>query len=225
MVEEVKYREKKIKEIYHFKKYSFSMIEIKHLIIAFIFTLITIMIMQNKSGFIFTIGGFIELFSLKNLIAYTFAMISGFIFHEFGHKISAQYFNFRSEFRADFTMLFAVLLIALFSPLILLAPGAVIVVGRPNLIINGIISICGPLVNLFNAVFIILLSLIFSPNPNGLFYHILSVSFIVNVILGIFNMLPFWVLDGKKVFMWNKTYYFLTMGSLVFLFLNYRLFF
>ena len=76
------------------------------------------MVMQNKSGFLFTIDSFPKLFTVENLIAYFFAMFTGFILHELGHKISAQYFHFKSEFRADFNMLFFVFLLALFLRLV-----------------------------------------------------------------------------------------------------------
>ena len=220
MVDYVKYENSKLKDkLYKFGKYSFSQIELKHLLISFFLIMLTIMIFTNKSGAFFSWGNFLKLFTINNLIAYSIAMGTGFILHEMGHKIVAQYYNFVSEFRADFTMQFYILLAVFFLPIILLAPGAVMILGRPSIRQNGIISVAGPVVNIFIAILFLILSFIFPPLSNSLWGNILYITFYLNLGLGFFNMLPFWVLDGKKVFLWNKQIYFLVMFIIIGLFL------
>ncbi|MFH1630872.1 MAG: hypothetical protein ABIA21_01455, partial [Candidatus Aenigmatarchaeota archaeon] len=60
----------------------------------------------------------------------------------------------------------------------------------------GIISVAGPVINLvLVGVFVLL----------GLFIHpLLFIGATINAWLAIFNLLPIWILDGAKVFRWNK---------------------
>lgn len=192
-------------------KYSFSSIEIKHLSFAMIMIILTLFAFQEKSkifsGEIFTMN-FLYFF-----IAYFLTIGFGFILHELGHKLVAQHYGFISEFRADFKMLILMFVVALFSPFIFLAPGAVMILGRPTIKQNGIISVAGPLVNLALAILFIIIGKIFVFSQFGSF--IITLGIFVNAFLGVFNMLPFWVLDGKKVLAWNKPIYFIVMGSLL----------
>ena len=202
-------------KLYHVGKYSFSKIEIRHLLIAFVMILLTIMVHQMG------IATVVEMFpSSAFWIIFGFYFVTiglGFVLHEMGHKLVAQYYGFVSEFRADFGMLFLMFGIAIFSPMILLAPGAVMIYGRPTIKQNGIISIAGPLVNLCLAFVFIILSLLF---PGGLLSTLFNMGIMVNAFLGIFNMLPFWVLDGKKVLNWSLKYYLMVMVPLVLIFVG-----
>ena len=199
--------------MYRFGKYSFSSIEIKHLFIAMMMIILTLFVFQNKNFF----KDLSVLFSGKFLlffIVYFFTIGLGFILHELGHKLVAQYYGHISEFRADFQMLIFMFLLALLSPIIFLAPGAVLIHGRVTIKQNGIISVAGPLVNLCLALIFFLIALIF--NDTGMFSTVLQLGIWVNAFLGIFNMLPFWILDGKKVLQWNVKVYAAVMTSLVF---------
>lgn len=213
MVEYVSLEKEKMPKLYHFGKYSISPIEIKHLSFALIMTILTIFVFQNKSA-IFDLA---QVFSLNFVITffiYFFTIGLGFVLHEFGHKLVAQHYGFISEFRADFTMLIFMFVFALISPFIFLAPGAVMILGRPTIKQNGIISVAGPVVNLVLALIFILLAFILSPQNNTL-STIIYLGIFINAFLGIFNMLPFWVLDGKKVLKWNWPIYTIVMASLV----------
>ena len=124
----------------------------------------------------------------------------GFLLHELSHKIIAQQYGCWAEFRADRQMLFLALLMSVFG-FVFAAPGAVMIAGRVRTDANGKISVAGTLMNLFLASgFLIIGFLYHSP----VISQIAKYGFIINVWLGLFNMLPFWIFDGRKVWDWNK---------------------
>lgn len=127
---------------------------------------------------------------------------SGFLLHEFAHKFVAQHYHCWAEFRANDTML----LVALFSSLfgfLFAAPGAVMFDGRGvTRKQHGLISIAGPATNFVLA--IVFLVLIASVNAGPFWARLFQYGAYINVWLGIFNMIPFGPLDGKKIFAWNK---------------------
>jgi len=193
-------------------KFKFSYIELKHLFIAMIMIILTIFVFNNKS--MLSVEGIFSMDFLYILTIYCVTIGFGFLFHEMGHKLVAQHYGFVSEFRADFQMLFMMFVLALVLPIIFLAPGAVMILGRPSIRQNGIISVAGPLVNLILALIFTVIGILFS--PVGIFGQMVWLGVMVNAFLGLFNMLPIWILDGKKVFRWNKPVYFLVLFSLLF---------
>lgn len=222
MAEYINYEETKIHKkvkIFHIKDYSFSSIEIKHLTFAMLMIILTIFAFQQKT-LIFSK----EILSINTLISflvYFFTIGLGFILHELGHKLVAQHYGFISEFRADFQMLILMFGLALISPFIFLAPGAVMILGRVTKKQNGIISVAGPLVNLALAIIFIILGQIFT--STGILGTIIYLGIWVNAFLGIFNMLPIkWLnLDGFKVLAWNKSIYAIVMISLILILLGH----
>lgn len=199
MVEYVNYKGPRGPRIYRISKYSFSSIELEHLSIALV--LITLALMALNRSQVSKIG------IVNFVLIYFFTIGLGFLLHELGHKFVAQYYGFISEFRADFMMMIVAIFIAYFG-FLFLAPGAVIILGRPTRRQNGIISVAGPLVNLVLALIFIFIKFVFLP-ANAMILYIVNLGIWINGFLGIFNMLPFWVLDGKKVLLWNKTVYFI----------------
>lgn len=210
MAEYVKYEEHHPRvKLFKFGKFSFSTIELKHLLVALV--MITLTLMAFSRGYVAQIGW------VNYTIISFFTIGLGFLLHEFGHKFVAQHYGFLSEFRADFVMLFIAFAIAWFSPLIFLAPGAVMIHGHLSRRQNGIVSVAGPLVNLTLAILFLLLGFILNPASGSLLEIITRMGVWVNSFLGVFNMLPLWVLDGKKVLAWNKGVYFTVMGALILL--------
>ncbi|MBW2989302.1 metalloprotease [Candidatus Woesearchaeota archaeon] len=153
----------------------------------------------------------------------TFFMISslsvgfGFIAHELSHKVVAQKYGCQAEFRAWDKMLILAVIMA-FLGFVIAAPGAVMISGPVGKRRNGKISVAGAAANL--AVAAMFLSLLFVP-VKGIFFVIAQYGFLINTWLALFNMIPFWMFDGKKVLNWSKPVYYSVLGiSIVFLLLN-----
>ena len=137
-----------------------------------------------------------------------FALGFAFIFHELGHKFSAQYFHAKAEFKLDQRGLL-VSVISIAMGFYLLMPGAVF--WNSNLSkysnIRGRVSACGPIVNLYLASLSLGL-FIFADSAVGsigwILFNFGIISFQLNIYLGIFNMIPLWILDGKKIYEWSE---------------------
>lgn len=124
----------------------------------------------------------------------------GFIFHEMGHKFVAQHYGCFAEFRSDDRMLIFAILLS-FLGFIIAAPGAVMISGPVGRIRNGKISAAGPAVNFILA--LVFLACIIMFGKNMLFDY----GFRINALLGVFNLIPFGIFDGKKVLHWDKSVY------------------
>ena len=127
----------------------------------------------------------------------------GFVGHELMHKFTAHHFGVEAEFRSHDTMLVVSILIAFFG-FIFAAPGAVQIYGHITRRENGIISAAGPASNMVLAA--LFLPLIFVQNP--IVQSIGTMGLLVNAILGAFNLIPVWNLDGAKILGWSKPVYF-----------------
>lgn len=129
------------------------------------------------------------LFTVAGIIALSYAL------HELAHKLTAQYYGLWSEFRLN---LFGTMisLLTTFSPVKIIAPGAVVVFGsRVTRESMGKIALAGPLANIIQILVFVLLSQ---------FFPILWLAALWNADLAVFNLIPISVLDGRKVFTWNK---------------------
>ena len=83
----------------------------------------------------------------------------GFLLHELSHKVVAQYYHYKAEFRSFDKMLFLAVIISFFG-FVLAAPGAVIIQTHENNIKkSGHISMAGPLMNIILASIFFVLSL------------------------------------------------------------------
>lgn len=126
-----------------------------------------------------------------------------FIVHEMSHKFIAQRYGSWAEFRMSPFMLVLMLILVYDFGILFAAPGAVMIyggnVGRRE---SGRIALAGPLSNL-------LLGLAFFPllSESGILYEIGRYGITINIALALFNMIPFGVFDGKKVWAWNKPVY------------------
>jgi Zn-dependent protease len=142
-----------------------------------------------------------------------------FLLHEIGHKLVAKHYGCWAEFRADPQGLKFGVVIAFILGFLFMAPGAVMVAGRVNRKQNGHIAAAGPLVNL--GLFLIgiplgaiLLAIVGVTDIGIISEQGLSIPAMVlfgvrywlmaNLILGLFNMLPFGPLDGLKVKEWSE---------------------
>lgn len=144
----------------------------------------------------------LRLFMRNPILALIVLLVFGsaFLLHEISHKIAAQRMGYWAEFRLNQTGLFLTIL-SLFSPFKIIAPGAVMLGGVMNWDDYGKIAFSGPLVNIAQAVFYLLLGL----SPNSLLRGVSSFGMLVNSSLALFNLIPFGVFDGRKIMNWNKS--------------------
>ncbi len=169
-------------------KSRFSRTEILHLAIATVlFTAVIASWLTN---------GFTKLeITVFGLIAFFVLTSAAFILHEIAHKFKAQSYGCWSEFRLH-PQGVLITLITLALGFGIIAPGATMIAGYPDKESMGKIALSGPLTNLFMAGFFLIIYPIFPTIAwFGAFF---------NAILAVFNLLPFFVLDGKKVLEWNS---------------------
>ncbi|MEK6809958.1 MAG: metalloprotease [Nanoarchaeota archaeon] len=147
-------------------------------------------------------GGVGRVFSFNFLIIFCISLFTaglGFLLHELAHKFVAQHYGCAAEFRAWDQLLYLAVGLAVFIGFIFAAPGAVMISGMITRKENGLISAAGPAMNYVLAIlFLGLLYLL--PQWSSIF----ATGFSINSWLGLFNLIPFGPLDGKKVFYWNK---------------------
>ncbi|MEM3553463.1 MAG: site-2 protease family protein [Candidatus Bathyarchaeia archaeon] len=135
------------------------------------------------------------------LFAFGVIVTASFLIHELSHKFTAQKSGLWAEFRI---MLFGLILtaISIVSPLFkIISPGAVVVSGLTSKRNLGKISIAGPLTNIILSLGF-LLATHFAPTGNLTYLFLLG--FAINAWIAFLNLIPFGMLDGFKIFFWNK---------------------
>jgi Zn-dependent protease len=177
-------------------KIHFSNKEIKHLTIA---ALIIIGIGLSPGIYPDILN---ELGGLFMLAAFALILTTSFFTHEIAHKIAAQRRKLWAEFRLTF--IGAILtLISIISPLFkIISPGAVMVAGPTDKESMGKISIAGPTTNIVLSTTFLAASLLLPENTPIVFILIFGAFF--NAWIALFNLIPFGILDGYKIFLWNK---------------------
>lgn len=174
------------------RKFYFSAKEIKHLTLAALLVLgigLSIGISPR------TYTTFRDPFTL---LAFAIIVVGSFFIHEFAHKFAAQKEGLWAEFRLMFLgiILTAISIISPFFKII--SPGAVFIAGFADKRKIGKISIAGPSTNITLSVILIMLWLIMR-------HPMFAYGAAFNAWMALFNLIPLGVLDGFKVFMWNKT--------------------
>ncbi len=161
---------------------------------------------------------------LVNLIISALTVGIGFLLHELSHKVVAQKYGAIAEFRSFDPMLILAILMSYFLGVIFAAPGAVMISGGDiNIRRYGKISAAGPLTNLVLALLFLFIK---SLNLGGTFDILGNYGFFINSWLALFNMIPFWEFDGRKIFAWNKIVWVSIVGiALLFLFVLRAYFF
>ena len=140
--------------------------------------------------------------------------ISAFLIHELAHKFLAQYYGSWAEFRAEMYGLIITAISALpIMPFKFIAPGAVMVhLGDRQKF--GRVALIGPVTNLIMGFSFLLLSNISSDSNTH--YFAIGASF--NGWIAMFNLIPMGVLDGQKIFDWNKIVWGISMAAAMVLF-------
>lgn len=137
------------------------------------------------------------------LIVSLFAVGTGFVLHELAHKYTAIKYGCHAEYRAwRQGLIFAIILpIITLGTFLFAAPGAVYIHGpHINNKQNGIISLAGPATNIILSILFFIIGL---SSSNLLVTSIFVPAATINALLGFFNLLPVFVLDGAKVFKWD----------------------
>ena len=125
---------------------------------------------------------------------------TAFLLHELAHKFMAQRLGYWAEFRINQQMIMLTLF-SLISPFKIIAPGAVMIDRVINNDHLGRISIVGPATNIGLGLLYYFASFF---TGNGIFGYLAYVGMNINASLALFNLIPFSVLDGNKIFRWNK---------------------
>lgn len=188
-----------------YKNVTTSKREIKDLFQALLAIALVFTIATGGFSFGFVIGFAVALFSVG----------IAFLFHELAHKIVAQKYGYEAQFVKS-TMMLMISVVLSFLGMILIAPGAVMIrtISGITTTENGRISLAGPVANLMLG-FAAIITAYFTTSYLQAF---LIFSAFINCLIGLFNMIPVWLLDGKKIFVWDKTIY---TGTLVLFFILY----
>jgi len=124
---------------------------------------------------------------------------SVFLLHEIAHKLTAQHYGLWAEFRLS---MFGALitLLSIVSPIKLISPGAVMIAGPISKEMGGKTALAGPLTNI-----ILSILFLFFAYPSSSFPKIvLMLGAAFSAWIAFFNLIPFGMLDGSKVFGWNR---------------------
>lgn len=131
---------------------------------------------------------------------------SGFILHELAHKYVALHYRAWAEYRAWTVGLLLAVLMAVttqlwgFPGFVFAAPGAVFIYGpHLNKKQNGHVALAGAATNVALAVGFLGVAAAIPA-----LYEVGMLGAGVNIFLGWFNSVPFFPLDGQKVYAWNK---------------------
>ena len=186
-------------------RFYFSEKELKHLAVG----LAVILILP------FTISGFLTSFPITMKIGVMVIYAAAFLLHEIAHKFAAQHYGYWAEFRVN-EMGIMFTLLSLFSPLKLVAPGAVIISGMMYGEDYGKISLAGPVSNIIQAI-ILLIARVFAPSMN--IFVLAFYGMKINASLAIFNLLPFGIFDGAKIIRWDWRIWLATMVAAVIMYL------
>jgi Zn-dependent protease len=168
----------------------FSPTEIRHIAIG-------VILVSGVGLSFFTLRAFP---SWLAIVAAVFFFTAGFLVHELTHKAMAQRYGMWAEFRLD-KFGAALTLLSAVSPLKIIAPGAVIIAGNTTPDRVGRTAAAGPATNILIAS--LLLGLAEVLHPIGFMEALLAGS-AINAFMALFNLIPFGVFDGLKVFRWNK---------------------
>jgi Zn-dependent protease len=165
-----------------------SQTEIKHLTIG------TLLVMGVGLSY-FLFAGFA--ITALTLVALSIAFTLSFLLHEIAHKFSAQHYQYWAEFRLTMQgALITLISILLPPPFKIISPGAVMIAGSVTRETAGKTALSGPLTNILLSATCILIATF----AQGIFW---IVAFI-NAILAAFNLIPFGIIDGLKIYRWNK---------------------
>jgi Zn-dependent protease len=176
----------------------YSLKELKHLGIAALLVI----------GIGFSIGVYENMnygktiWTIDMMFVFAVCLMASFLIHELAHKFTAQKRGMWAEFRL--TLWGAIFTFAsVFLPMKMIAPGAMMIKGTTDRKSILKISIAGPITNIILAV--VFFAVIFIL-PITASQYILVFAFIgyINAFMAVFNLIPFGIFDGYKIFSVDK---------------------
>ncbi len=147
--------------------------------------------------FAFIGSGYRRYLGPEYLAAIITSVVIGLLVHEYMHRLQGRKYGCHSEYVVT---LWGVLVTILsgFLPFLILIPGYTSIrcylgLGKEK---NGVIAAVGPISNLFLAYIVLIVEY---------FIHVsfLEIFVKINLWLALFNLLPFYPLDGSKIMAWN----------------------
>lgn len=198
----------------------FSRLEIKHLFVSIIVLTFAFSFALTHNNLI---GAYYYGFNFNNFIfgleKAFLGVIIAFFCHEIAHKFIAQKYHLWSEYRMYTKGLILAAILGFFSPVVFAAPGAVMFRGKVRLFEMGRIALAGPLANLIiSAVTFFMYLFIFFEST--LLNEIFGFICLINAVLATFNLIPFRLFDGYKIFIWNTYVWIIFFTMSVFLLIN-----
>jgi len=205
----------------------FSRLELKHLLTAiFVLTIAFSFALTQSSVFMlffFNRGFDISRLSFGLVLSFL-GVLFAFIIHELAHKFMAQKYGLWSEFRMYTKGLLTSLFLSIFTGFVLAAPGAVMFRGEPRDFEQARIAVAGPSANITLAGILFIIYTVFFMQSSSTISVAIGFIFVINAILGFFNILPLGPLDGVIIYKWNKSLWFaLFISSCVLISLIFRI--
>src|SRR4030066_2392781 len=185
----------------------FSPKELKHLTVAGLLVMgigLSSVLYPSIFGLVDWVAG-VSVFGLFAVV-----LTGSFFAHEIAHKVTAQRRGWWTEFRL--TMWGAILtLISVISPLFkIISPGAMMVSASASSEEMGKVSLAGPVTNIFLSAFLFGLAIV--PGP---YSGVLLLAAFLNGFMAFFNLIPFGIFDGFKIFSWDKKVWGVAFGASV----------
>jgi Zn-dependent protease len=181
----------------------FSPKELKHLTVA------GLLVMGiGFSSVLFLSGAFEAV--IFEVAVFAVVLTASFFAHEIAHKVTAQRRGLWAEFRLT---LWGVVLtsVSIISPLFkIISPGAVMISGSARKEEMGRISLAGPVMNIILSAVLLSIGLAFSSSG---FSWLFFLGAFLNGFMAVFNLIPFGIFDGFKIYSWNKKVWAATFGT------------
>jgi Zn-dependent protease len=172
------------------KVFWFSTTELKHLALG------TLLVMGVGLSYILY-SALVGSTKPEILVSFAIAFTLSFLLHEINHKFSAQHFGLWAEFRLTMQGALITLVSMLPIPFKIISPGAVMIMGPATKKTAGKIGLSGPLTNIVLST----ICTVVAVTTNSALFWIVAW---INAFMAAFNLIPFGIMDGLKVFWWDK---------------------
>jgi len=194
----------------------FSSIEIRQILISMTVLTVAFTFALTGNNVITGLSRGFNFSAFPKYLLFSFlGILTGFVFHELSHKFMAQKQGLWAEYRMFPQGLLLALILGLFTPFVIAAPGAVVFRGGSRDYETGRIAMAGPLANIIVSL-VSLCLFIFVFFENGFLGELFGFISIINAFLATFNLLPFGPLDGVKIIRWNATVWVLLLIVAIF---------